>query len=307
MKHLVLISLFVSNILAGEDSGQGGAFLRIGAGPRAKAMGNAYTALADQAYGAFYNPAGVAFTSREAATSYSRLSFDRQFNTIAYSAEVPPKAGISLLVIQSGFSDQKVRDTDGQLTGGNIEISQYAVSLGFAIRFTEKFSAGIAPKVLYSKIYDVSASSFGADLGVLVKPVNSLSIGLALQNFGQKLTYKRNATSAGDEETLDKIPQSLRLGAAYKTNWSGPFRSILFSSDLEKISGYNFRMHTGAEVNLLDRFYLRLGINYTDWTTGFSIPFQWSEKTISFDYAFIFDRREGLEIGTHDFGVRVAF
>ena len=81
LKHLCALSAICASMLfAGESAGQAGSFLRIGLGPRARALGDAYTAIADNVYAPYYNPAGLAFLkSKEAALSYSLLSFDRTF------------------------------------------------------------------------------------------------------------------------------------------------------------------------------------------------------------------------------------
>src|SRR4030042_3282928 len=46
-------------VQAQQEGGQAGAFLRYGIGGRALGMGKAFTAVADDASGVFWNPAGI--------------------------------------------------------------------------------------------------------------------------------------------------------------------------------------------------------------------------------------------------------
>jgi len=66
-------------------SGKGtaaGAFLRLAPGARGAAMGEALSGVADDAYAAWYNPAGLAFLERvEAAAAH-----ESRFEGIAYDA-----------------------------------------------------------------------------------------------------------------------------------------------------------------------------------------------------------------------------
>ena len=304
----VLSALCGSSAFAGESAGQAGSFLRIGLGPRAKGLGDAYTAVADNAYAPYYNPAGLAFVkSREVALSYSQLSFDRTFTYAGFSRPLPPQAGFAFGVLQSGFKDSEVRLSDGQTTGEKIEDTQYTVFLGFGMRFTEAFSIGITPKLIYSKVYDVSASSVGVDFGMMFKPLSRLTLGLSLHELGQSLNYSRNATGLGNEETKDKLPQVTKFGAAYVLPLEGTVKNLLFVSDLEMNSKQSSKLHIGIEANLLDKYFVRTGLDDKDLTAGFSIPFVVREKKFKLEYAFILDRRSGVGTGTSDFAIAYVF
>ncbi len=297
-----------SNVFSGESAGQAGSFLRIGLGPRAKGMGDAYTAVADNAYAPYYNPAGLAFIhSKEAALSYSLLSFDRTFTYAGFARPLPPQAGFAFGILQSGFKDSDARLSNGETTGAKIEDTQYTVFMGFGIRFTEKFSAGITPKLIYSKVYDVSASSVGVDFGVMYKPLPRLSLGLSLHELGQSLDYSRDASGFGNEKTKDKLPRITKLGAAYIVPLSGSVKNIFFVSDLEMNSKQSTKWHFGIEANWQDKYYLRTGMDDLDWTAGFSIPFVVKDQKFKFDYAYILDRRSGVGYGTSDFALAYVF
>lgn len=305
----ILIALFAADLTAGESAGQAGAFLRIGLTPRAKGMGDTYVAVADNASAAYYNPAGLAFIKQqEILLSYSAMSFDRTFSYIGYSRPLPPMAGFSAGIIQSGFRDTEGRLRNGELSGENIEDTHYAFFIGFAIRFSDKFSAGISPKVIYSKIHDVSAKSFGADFGVMVKPVKNLSLGAVIKDIGIKMKYSREVPGGiGDQTTTDAYPRIIKAGTAYQLPLSGSFKYILFAADMERNSLQGTKSHFGIETNISDKIHVRAGLDSKDFTAGFSVPFKIKQHAFQFDYAYIHDTRGIAGFGSQDMAVRFWF
>lgn len=305
---LWLIVIFSYQLSAGESAGQAGAFLRTGLGPRAKGMGDTYTAVAENAFAPYYNPAGLGFLkSKEIGASHGILSFDRTFNYLGFVSPLKPNAGFALGVLQSGFKESDARTATGETTGEKIQDVQYTAFLGFAIRIDDKFSIGFTPKLIYSKVFDVSASSVGLDFGAMYKPIDRFTLGLAIKEIGQSLKYSRDASGFGEETTKDELPTVTKFGAAYDHPLSGTFKNILLVSDLEWNSAQSLKTHFGIEANILDKFFLRTGLDDGDWTAGFSIPLTIKEKRFRLDYAFIRDTRSGVGNGTQDLAIAFVF
>jgi len=306
--YIVLLMTLATTCVAGDSAGQAGGFLRIGLGPRAKALGDSYTAIADNSYAAYYNPAGLGFLKgKEASLSYSVLTFDRTFSYAGFSCPVPPTAGFSFGVLQSGFKNTAARADNGEATGQMIEDTQYAFLLGFAIRFNDKLALGITPTLLYSKVFDVSSSSVGLDLGLMARPVQHLSFGFVIKELGQSFKYQRNATGAGDQTTKDHIPTVMKLGAAYNSALNGTIKGILLATDLEWSTEQPLRGHFGIEANLADKLFPRVGVDNRDFTAGFAIPFSIGTNRFHFDYSFVRDSRAGMEFGSQDFSLAYVF
>ena len=81
-------------VFAQGDGGQAGAFLRYGIGGRALGMGRAFTAVADDASGIYWNPAGILGVQRcELGSMYSNLYYDSQY---ANFSVVLPRLGMNL-------------------------------------------------------------------------------------------------------------------------------------------------------------------------------------------------------------------
>lgn len=77
-----MVGLVCSQTLKAQegDAGQAGAFMRYGVGGRALGMGRAFVAVANDATGPYWNPAGMVGAKRLEVTSmYSNLYFDSQF------------------------------------------------------------------------------------------------------------------------------------------------------------------------------------------------------------------------------------
>ncbi len=311
MRHVILAFVMTaavaSMVQAGESAGQAGSFLRVGLGPRAKGLGDTFTAMADNAAAPYYNPAGLGFiTSREISISYAAMSFDRQFNHVGFATPLKNQAGFALGVIQSGFEDYDARADNGQTYGETITDNQWAVFLGFALRVNPKLTIGISPKFLYSKVYDVSSSSFGVDLGVMYLPMKNLTIGVAVKELGQSFKYTRPVGNF-DETTEDQLPRTTRAGAAYRFPLEGSLSYVLGAVDLEMVTDQPAKWHVGLETDFKHKFQIRIGSDNGDPTAGLSVPFVIRERKFRFDYAFVYDRRSGVGSGSQDFALSFLF
>ena len=114
-------------LYAGTNAGLAGAFLRLGLGARALAMGDVGVALPASGYGIYYNPASLPHLERMTLlTSYSLLPLDRQLNFVGFAAPLHPlagrageamNAGVGLGWIGANSGDIDARDNDGNQIG----------------------------------------------------------------------------------------------------------------------------------------------------------------------------------------------
>ena len=88
----VLLFCTAAGSASAADGGYAGSFLRIGIGPRAQALGDAYTSVAEGAFVGYYNPAAVAvLPSTQFMASFSLLSLDRKFYALHFAQPLRPK------------------------------------------------------------------------------------------------------------------------------------------------------------------------------------------------------------------------
>jgi hypothetical protein len=82
----IILLIAVSLPLLAEDAtGQAGAYLKMGVGARALGMGGAFTAIANDATAAFWNPAGlVQLDKKSISTMHTVLKLDRTYNFVNY-------------------------------------------------------------------------------------------------------------------------------------------------------------------------------------------------------------------------------
>ena len=296
---------------AGHTQGAGGkagSFTRMGAGARAKAMGNAFTALAQGIEASYYNPAGLPFlTSREIGLSYRALSLDRQYTFIGFGMPIRPKAKGSEKILNGGFSlswtragtdNIDGRNTDGFQTG-EFSNSENAFSFGFALNPASGLSIGLVVKVLWNRFpgigqnsETVSSSGVGFDFGALYRPMQWLSFGLVFKDINSK--YRWNTEALYDEdasETVDKFPKSLRFGIAlHPQNGYG----LIVVADYEQLYDLKFfknkiddRFYLGIEKNVIQRFDLRVGLDDGAIAAGLGYAFPLFGQMSQINYAYV--------------------
>ncbi|MFA6004358.1 MAG: hypothetical protein WC881_09850 [Elusimicrobiota bacterium] len=211
------------------------AFEDQGAGARAPGMGNAFTALADDVYAIYYNPAGLAQLERsQFSTSYSKLftglsdGTDLNIMQLAYAHPFRGGSKGTLGVAWQRFSASSLyyeqtlhlsygrlllrRDSGSHLLGG-INIKQLTHGFGVPAEAAAPCNQGNCSTnngtdpVLSGKN---SKSAYDADLGFIYRLPKKFQFGLAAHHV-----MSPDVGFGGP----DKVPMSLRVGAAYKSLW----------------------------------------------------------------------------------------
>ncbi len=141
---LILLVLCPAAFAETGDGGYAGSFLQLGFGARSLGMGGAFVAVADDATGGFFNPAGlVQVTQRTFGAFYRKMPQDRRLSYMVYNQPVRNEATIALAWVNAGVTDVMGRDGDGNITE---EISNYqnAVQMFLGRRIIEQLSVGLA-------------------------------------------------------------------------------------------------------------------------------------------------------------------
>jgi hypothetical protein len=220
---IIAASLIIAS-LAGRAhaSGKGasaGAFLRLAPGARGAAMGEALSGVADDAYAAWYNPAGLGFLERvEAAAAH-----EARFEGISYDAALiavpvlswrdsPLRAnayGVTALSVYSlsasGIERRGLVETD--TPSGTFASSDraYALSYGWNAPGTGLALGGTA-KLVDSALDTARATALTWDGGLLYKG-DRASAGAGVRGFGGSLKYSMVA---------DPLPTVYYAGASYR-------------------------------------------------------------------------------------------
>lgn len=300
---LLFLGLLIISAMAqaGSNSGMAGAFLRMGLGARALAMGDVGVAIPGNAYGVYYNPASLPYLSlKTVMTSYSYLSLDRHFNFIGFASPLHPpagqpgeslSAGVGVGWINAGPGELVGRDSDGNKIG-TFSNSENAFYFAFALRLTDFISVGISPKVLYNTFPDLTegenfySTRLGFDGGIMVNPARNLYLGAQARHINAQYPWD-SSTLWGDEgtTTVDKFPRIYRLGAAYSFDFG-----LLLAGEFETSDQKDNQLHLGGEYtyaasNQYD-FNLRAGYDDEDYAFGFGIGFAVWKVRGQLDYAY---------------------
>ncbi|OGS49479.1 MAG: hypothetical protein A3J79_13345 [Elusimicrobia bacterium RIFOXYB2_FULL_62_6] len=237
---LTAANLSAGNFSSGAIGTTGAGFLNLGMGARAIAMGGAYSAVADDASAAYWNPAGLV-RSEGASFMFMHASYlsGISFDYLSFAASKGSSAfGGSIGYMNAGSIAQT--DNNGAALGsyqprdyyGTVS---YAADLDAIGAETGRYSAGLSAKYLSSTIIEkAGAVAFDAGLTGRFEIAGApLKVGFVAQNFGPGMKYK-NVT--------DPLPTTYKLGAA-----AGVSGKWLLSAELAAPRGNSPYLCAGAE------------------------------------------------------------
>ena len=192
LKSILLSFFSLCMIVNAQGSSQVGTsmanFLKIGAGSRAAAMGEAFVAMTDDASATYWNPGGLVFVEKNEALFQSTSWFantNLYFISIAIPFDDLGTIGANVYSFDSGdMEETTISQPDG--TGRTFKASNFSIGLSYARSFTEQFSIGFTVKYVSENLSRESASTIAVDIGSVFKTniLNGMRIGLALSNLG---------------------------------------------------------------------------------------------------------------------------
>ncbi len=283
-------------------------FLKIGVGPRAMAMGEAFVAAANGPTAAFWNPAGL---GRMEGTNFAASSTDWVMDLRLHSAVAATAlkggGGIAFSVNTLQMDDVEVTtlrapDGDGTYAGA----SDVMLGLSYGRPLTDVFVVGVTCKWIYSKIANESASASAIDVGTLFSPGwRGLKIGMSLTNFGTKMRLDGRDLNAkhdvdpllGLDEPAESrlrtrdwdLPTAFRLGIALNMLESDSFVWTATADGIHTTDNVE-RANLGSEISF-GKIKLRAGggLNYDQIRLGFGggVTQNISGKMVTIDYAAV--------------------
>lgn len=264
--------LLVSAPAAASELSSGLTLLRM-YGPRAAALGGAFTAAQNDVGGVPFNPASLASLEGSQAS----LAFERGVSEDTFSQVQSGFAagrfvlGASVGVLDAG--DIEYYDDDFSLRTAQAQRDVVA-SLSLARRFG-RFSLGGSAKYLSSELIEqVSAQTYALDLGAGVAIGSRLHVAASALNLAGALRY--------DAEE-NRLPRTLRAGGVYRL----PFRlsTLLFVDGLYLLNERESRQAAGFEFDfgfVQVRAGYRTGNDVEDFSLGMGIDL----GRTALDYSF---------------------
>ncbi|MBI9070741.1 MAG: PorV/PorQ family protein [Melioribacteraceae bacterium] len=291
-------------------------FLKFGAGARAISMGGAYTAVSDDIYASYYNPAGVALVngSGEVAFNHAEWLADITYDYAAGSINLEGLGSMFITLSTMQVPKEKVRTNDFPEGDGRYwDATSLSIGLGFSRRLTDRFSIGLQAKFIQESIWNTSATGFALDIGTYyVTPFNDLVIGASVTNFGSKMQLdgrdiQVNLDPNDDPDTgpnnvpgqykMDnhELPLTFRVGLSMKV-LETRYMSVKCALDAVHPNDNDEYINAGTEFGFMDMFFLRGGFQKILWdaengenglTFGAGISYQMdSGMNIKFNYAY---------------------
>ncbi len=257
---------------------EGAAFLKIGVGARAIGMGNAYTAMADDADSMFWNPAGMAQMKQTQmgasrammflGDTYDSLSLGVPLGTVTRTetrrtgnTQVSGLARHNRGVLGIGITrlaqtPQQGRAADRSRTE-DFDAGDMALSIGYARPLSKQLHFGFAVKRIDSRIADSKASTYAIDMGAVafIGAARKWRLGGSVRNLGRGLQF-------GNQRS--ELPLSFAGGVAVKA-----FRGFMIASEIQYRPHSNkFIFNLGTEYAVLSTLQLRAGFQRSQGEVG---------------------------------------
>jgi hypothetical protein len=255
-----------------------GVFTLIEPDARLAAMGNAGAAAGEGLAGVFYNPGAVAGLEKHSfefvhADWFAGIRYD----WIGYAQPLGRIGTVYGTFTSLNSGEMPVRTVTQPLgTGERFSVKDLALSLGFAYRFSLRFSAAGQVNYLQENIFHTSAQAFTFTAGTLYRvSADGLRIGATLSNFGTSATYSGTDLAItydnvpgqnGDNSTLPgargtdpySVPVTFRVGVAYPFALN-PDAQLLVAADALHPSDNTESLGLGAELLLRRMLGVRAG------------------------------------------------
>ena len=296
-------------------------FLSVSADPRAAALGDAMTSIENGAHSLFTNPAGMAWQQNDTDLTFGQAAWiaDIDYNHASFAyrpSESFGVIGVSLAFADYGNLEETIysNNEQGFEDIGTFSPQAYAIGVGYARAFTDRFAAGGQVKYASMDFGDavVSRDESGGfnreslaegvlayDFGVFYRTgFESLNFALTARNFSQEVTFAQEGA---------QLPLSLRIGVSMDvldlTPMAGGPHSLLLAVDAENPRDFSEQIKVGAEYTFAKTLSLRAGyITPADeqgYSLGAGVRQTLGGVGIGADYSF-------TDFGTFDAVHRVA-
>jgi hypothetical protein len=306
LKRTALLLVLVSGLAWGAGRRPGAVFLMIWPGSRPTALGGSFTAIADDASAAYYNPAGLGFQqginlSLMHVNWLPELSPDMYYEYLAVGA---PFKGIGTFAFNGIYlttGKMQAQYPDGSLLAEYTPFD-LAFTLSYGRELTPKVAVGGGTKIIYSLLVpdwilerlgisgSGSALSWAVDAGVFYKPIKNLQLGAALQNLGPPISFSSDAEK-------DPLPLMLRLGASYKplsiispdtTKERFEIVGLRITGDLTKVMVGMFPYDTPEADSI--PFFQELGYELEDTWRGLGLELSVFKEILTLRAGYFFDK-----------------
>jgi len=266
LAQFICAAFFCVCAQAGTPGTAGAAFLKFTPSPRATAMGESYVSLAEDAYAAYWNPAGLAAVEQPEFAATYNASFEdvtHQYVSFAY----PLRYGSTLDVNITRLSVAPFQGYDAMGTKTkDIQSSDMAIGAAYGRTLMKDeiarpvLNVGLNLKSISETLDDVSANAFAADLGAVyyIRPAKYWMRAVPAQEFRVALTARNIGTGLKFDTVSSPLPMSATLGGSWLSHPYGN-SSLILSLDNTVSNDDKFVVNLGAEYTAFQLLAFRAG------------------------------------------------
>ena len=239
----LLLAAAPAHAINGNAGTSAAQFLKLGAGSRAAGMGEAYSAVADDIFAVYYNPAALTrLTGSQAAASHAEhfqgISYEFAGFAYPFGREADhAKHALAAAVFNLSVADIERRSADTRSPIGSFSAGDYAYDISYAYHVSPRLSLGVTGKLIHETIDSYSASAYAADLGALytVPGVSGRPLWLSgvVKNMGSDISF------AG---VSDPLPRGFTVGAGMPVT-----KRLKLAVDVTKYRDTGLFVGAGAE------------------------------------------------------------
>ncbi|MFA6435491.1 MAG: PorV/PorQ family protein [Elusimicrobiales bacterium] len=263
---LCAAGVFCFSARAGTPGAAAASFLKFTPSPRATAMGESYVSVTEDAYAAYWNPAGLASVEQaELAATYNASFEDVTHQYISLAYPLSYGSTLDLNITRLTVAPFQGYDAVGFATS-KIQSSDMAIGAAYGRTLMKDeierpvLNAGVNLKSVSETLDKVSANSFALDLGAIyyLRPAKYWMQKVQAQEFRFAFT----ARNLGPGLKFDKISSPLPMSATLGSSWlSHPYGSatLILSLDQTIANDDKYSVSLGAEYVAFQLLSFRAG------------------------------------------------
>lgn len=277
---ILTLAFGAAELRAGDAGTSGFLFLRLGNGARASGMGEAFTAVADDATSVYWNPAGLAsIEDVELNVTHSEWLMDIRFEQVSVVNEMfGGAAGLSFTGVYYGSMD-RYGDYPSIVNDGTFSPYDLSVAAGYGMDVLPNLSAGVSAKLIYEKIDFESATGWAVDAGLIHRSmIEGLTLAASMLNLGPQVSF-----------VSEKFypPFQIRGGASYRYDADWLMGSVILAADAVFPNDGDAKFHSGMEYTYRNMLAVRGGYKAGYYTQGATLGLGVRYRGLRFDYAFM--------------------
>ncbi len=257
------------------------AFLQIGVGARAQAMGNAASTRGTDATALFWNPAAVTELTGAVNLAFDHTNWlvDTSLDYVGAVFRFPGIGSLGLGVMSfQAIDDQPVRTiSQPEGTGEFYSASDLVLAVTYAAALTDRFSAGLTGKYIRESLWNESASTMAFDIGILYRTkLEGLRLAASVANFGGDMrlegrdllrpfdddptNFSNNQLNVSLETDKFSLPLNFRFGIEYGIE-AAQIHRLTIAADLQSPADNSQSVNLGAEYTFWDTISFRGGLS----------------------------------------------